>query len=108
MRIFQPDRYLNVDFAGKKILTISKPSGRPAAALTDIDIVEAAYEEDDPLKKEIDSFAAAVANRAAPEVSGEDGLRALEAAIMINDSMQSHAAFVEQAEAEIRASKGVA
>ena len=59
---------MNVDFAGKKILTISKPAGRPAAALSDIDIVEAAYGEDDPLKKEIDSFAAAVR-------SGEEQVR---------------------------------
>lgn len=108
MRIFQPDRYVNVDFAGKKILTISKASERPAASLSDIDIAEAAYQEDDPLNKELRSFAAAVANRTTPEVTGEDGLRALEAAIMINESMRSHAASVERADAEITASRGVA
>ena len=35
-----------------------------------------------------------VASRQKPAVSGEEGAKALEAAILLNESMRSHAAFV--------------
>ncbi len=108
MRIFQPECYVAVDFAGRMIRALSKPTGRPLSARSDIDVVEEAYEDDDPLQKEIDSFAVAVARRTAPAVTGDDGLRALEAAIMVNDSMRSHAAFVEQVDARHSVPTGVA
>jgi hypothetical protein len=37
-----------------------------------------------------------VAYRQKPAVSGEEGAKALEAAILLNESMRSHAAFVDE------------
>jgi len=37
-----------------------------------------------------------VASRQKPAVSGEEGAKALEAAILLNESMRSHAAFIDE------------
>lgn len=108
MRVFQSDRYITVDFAGRKICSISSRGGGPPSDLGDIDIVEEGYADDDPLQKEIEAFITAVVQRTPPVVSGEEGLRALKAAVMINDSMRSHAAFVEKAHARDRPVWGAA
>jgi predicted dehydrogenase len=108
MRIFEVDRYVTVDFVERKIRSISNPSGKPPATLSDVEVVDKAYAEDDPLQKEIDAFAVAAAGGGTPLVSGDDGKRALEAAIMVNDSMATHAAFVEQGQAGAKTSKGAA
>ena len=108
MRVFESDKYVTVDFADRKIRSISSPAGSPPSSLADIDVMEQGYADDDPLQKEIESFIAAVENRSAPVVSGEDGFRALRAAVMINDSMRAHAAFVEKAGSDTRPIRGVA
>jgi predicted dehydrogenase len=41
----------------------------------------------EPLKLELESFVSAVQTRSAPVVSGEDGLRALELAMTINEEI---------------------
>jgi len=108
MRIFEADRYVTVDFVERKIRSISNPSGKPPTTLSDVEVVDKAYSKDDPLQKEIDAFAVASAGGDAPLVSGDDGKRALEAAIMVNDSMAAHAAAVEQAQGLAKTSKGAA
>ena len=108
MRIFEADRYVTVDFVERKIRSISNPSGKPPTTLSDVEVLDKAYSEDDPLQKEIDAFAVASAGGGAPLVSGDDGKRALEAAIMVNDSMAAHAEFVRQAQAGAKTSKGAA
>ncbi len=108
MRIFESDRYITVDFVERKIRSISNPSGNPPTTLSDVEVVDKAYSEDDPLQKEIDAFAVAAAGGGTPLVSGDDGKRALEAAIMVNDSMAAHAAYVEGAQGGAKTSKGAA
>lgn len=108
MRIFQLDSCVIVDYGRRRICNISKPAGPPPKGPGDIDITEESYELDDPLQKEIDSFALAVAERGTPVVSGEDGLRAVRAAITINDSIRAHTAFVKEAYARHGESKGAA
>ena len=48
-------------------------------------IEERSYEQGDALKLEIESFLRAVRDGGPPVVTGEDGLRALEAAIRITE-----------------------
>ena len=108
MRIFEADRYVSVDFIDRKIRSISNPSGKPPTELADVDLVEKSYSEDDPLQKEIDAFAIAAAGGDAPLVTGDDGKRALEAAIMVNESMAEHAAFVAEGQGSRESSKGAA
>ncbi len=55
-------------------------------------VEEEAFDEGDALEREIAAFVAAVSTGTAPLVTGEDGLRALEVATMINRSMAAHRA----------------
>jgi len=60
----------------------------------DVDIKEEVYEEGDALEREINAFLTSVIEGTPPLVSGEDGLRALEAALKVNESLREHAEFV--------------
>ncbi|MEE9299648.1 MAG: Gfo/Idh/MocA family oxidoreductase [Alphaproteobacteria bacterium] len=94
MRIFQPDSYIVVDFSARNLSIMTKGAGVAPSGLPNITIEQETYEESDALEREIAAFVQAVANNAPPLVSGEDGLRALQAAIMINQSLESHREFV--------------
>ncbi len=101
MRVFETDTYVTVDFDHRTIKTVRKASARlPPVEITDED-----YREGDPLARELEAFLSAVLARSEPLVSGEDGLEALKAALLVNESLQAHAAFVNQAGAQASASK---
>lgn len=99
MRIFQGDAYFTIDFDAGRVRAIRKgSSGRELMpGVPDVDIKEEVYEEGDALEREVNAFLGAVIEGTAPMVSGEDGLRALEAALRVNDSLRDHAAFVAEA-----------
>lgn len=102
MRIFQPDAYISVDFEKRAIRTVRKGTGTsPFPGVPPVAISERDYSEGDPLEREITAFVAAVRARRAPMVSGEDGLRALDAAIQVTESLRGHAAFVESVTREL-------
>jgi predicted dehydrogenase len=96
MRIFEPHQYVAVDFDRRTIRTVCKGPGRFSPEAPNIEIAEKDYQEGDPLEREIDAFLRSVASRRKPIVSGEEGAEALEAAILVNDSLRSHAAFVDK------------
>ena len=52
-----------------------------------VEAEEQSFEQGDALKNEIEAFLAAIANGTPPVVSGEDGRRALETALMINKKL---------------------
>jgi len=95
MRIFEPDQYLAVDFDQRTIRTISKAPGGLSPGIPNIETKEEGYQEGDNLKREIDAFLYSVASREKPIISGEEGAETLEAAILVTESLRSHAAFVE-------------
>ncbi len=97
MRIFQDDAYLTVDFDQRTIRVIRKKAGELAPGIPNVEIEDRVYEDGDPLAAEIASFIAAIQGGTPPLVSGEDGLRALEGAIRVNDALKEHAAFVARA-----------
>ena len=78
LRFFQPHDYISVDTATQTGVIVSLRMGR---------VIERKLEPvtGEPLKIELESFVRCVQARSAPVVSGEDGLRALELAIQIND-----------------------
>ena len=90
MRIFQSDAYIAVDFDKRKTRIIGKKSAGPVAGFSDVDMEEESYEEVDVLEREIEAFIAAVKDGTPPMVSGEDGLRALEAAMSVADSLRAN------------------
>ena len=103
MRLFQPSAYISIDFLqGLSEIFRLEPAGAPGSAapvvLGRIDLGERqqqiVYErpsppEGDPLQLELASFVHAARSGSRPPVSGEDGRRALEVAIAINDKIQS-------------------
>ncbi len=54
------------------------------------------YRDSDLLKREIDTFLRSVASRQEPVVFGEEGVKTVRAAILVNNSLRSHAAIVNE------------
>lgn len=96
-RVFGPDCYVSVDSRDRYALLVRKSAGfsadavaaaagsaDPQAAFRDLlQIEELTLEEDEPLRAELADFVAAVRERRPPKVTGEDGLRAVEAARLV-------------------------
>jgi predicted dehydrogenase len=85
LRLFQDDAYISIDLQQKVITIVRKPPEDAGSALGQVILEERSYEQGDALKLEIESFLAAIRDGSAPAVSGEDGLRALDAAIRITE-----------------------
>ncbi len=97
MRIFQADAYMTVDHDAETMRTIWRTgdsgSGGPKIEFDDATV----RTETDALEREIDAFLDAAIGGAEVAVSGEEGLRALDAAIRVNESVRAHAEFVNEA-----------
>ncbi len=87
MRIFQPDAYITLDFQNKKVAVLRKGEGEMFPGVPNVLIDEQTFDQGDALKSEIASFLDAIEHGTKPEVSGEDGKRALETALMINKKL---------------------
>jgi len=85
LRLFQDDAYISIDLQQKVITIVRKPPEDAGTAPGQVILEERSYEQGDALKLEIESFLAAIRDGSAPAVSGEDGLRALDAAIRITE-----------------------
>jgi predicted dehydrogenase len=86
IRIFQRDAYLSVDYAAQEVERWRLVKGSGAMPAIDGGKLEIAHEE--PLKRELADFVAAVRENRAPGVTGADGLRAIALAQRITDEMQ--------------------
>ncbi len=100
-RVFGPDCYVSVDSQDRYALLVQKSdqfhpeaisaatkSENPAAAFQDLlHTEELQLDDDEPLRAELCAFAEAVANGTEHPVSGQDGLRAVETAFRIRESL---------------------
>jgi len=86
IRIFQRDAYLSVDYAAQEVERWRLVKGNGAMPAIDGGKLEVVQEE--PLKRELADFVAAVQEKRAPGVTGADGLRAIELAQRITDEMK--------------------
>jgi predicted dehydrogenase len=78
IRIFQPDSYLSVDSALQELVHFRLDrSGAGAARIVQ---VPSEVEKDEPLRRELMDFVAAVGEGRSPLVGGQEGLAALELA----------------------------
>jgi predicted dehydrogenase len=88
IRIFQPDSYVSIDYAGKSLKVYKKKEGKDKiSSLFDIDIVKPKLPSEEPLFYELDNFLLSVIEGKKPLVSGEQGRDAVELALDILKNM---------------------
>jgi predicted dehydrogenase len=80
LRFFQPHDYISIDTAAQTGTIVSLRMGRVSERKLEPTPSE-------PLRLELESFLNCVRTRSAPVVSGEDGYRALELAMRINEAI---------------------
>jgi predicted dehydrogenase len=89
IRFFQQDAYISIDYAAQEVegyRLVRRDGQRP-----DIQGGQLPVTREEPLKRELEDFVAAVRDRRPPLVTGEDGLRALTLAQKIADKIETHA-----------------
>jgi predicted dehydrogenase len=85
IRFFQPESYVAIDYAAQEVEVwrlVRQPAGMPTIEGGPVAVVS-----NEPLKCELDDFVDAIRNRRAPQVTGEDGRRALALAQEISEQM---------------------
>jgi predicted dehydrogenase len=88
MKIFEENSYASVDFLNKKIKIMRRRRGPRQDIALESDEVPFALV--DSLQEEIASFVRSVRTGSRPEVTGEDGCRALAAALRVVASLQAN------------------
>ena len=94
LRFFQPNDYVSIDYASREVSIASLMPPEPGDDRPRIAARALPTDDVEPLKAEISSFLAAVRGEHPPVVSGDDGRRALRAAVEILESIRSHAAKI--------------
>jgi len=88
IRIFQPDAYISVDYAGKSARIFKKKDGvEKMTSLLDIDIKKPKIPSNEPLFYELDNFLNNIIEGKKPIVAGEQGRDAVELALNILKNM---------------------
>ena len=85
MRIFQPDAYISIDFQNRKLFVARKEGMTPSGPSISVD--DKTLDAGDAIMDEIRSFLHSIVSGAPPKVTGEDGRKALEIAIMITNQL---------------------
>lgn len=88
IRIFQADAYISIDYQTRTIEIFRKDGeGVPVPGLPNVCAEQKSFDQGDALLAEIGDFIASVRDGRPPLVSGEDGKRALELALEINQKL---------------------
>ena len=104
LRFFQPHQYVSVDYSRQDVLVLTignltpdseepdpfNPASAAASALPGITPFKPAVESQEPLRAELISFLRAVRERSTPEVTLEDGRRALAVATQVVEAIAEH------------------
>ncbi|HTV65874.1 MAG TPA: Gfo/Idh/MocA family oxidoreductase [Bryocella sp.] len=105
LRFFQPNQYVSLDYSRQDVLVLSveetpadalgldpfNPASVAASAFPSISPHKPTIEQQEPLRAELRSFLRAVRDRSTPEVTLEDGGRALAVAMEILQGIADHA-----------------
>lgn len=91
MRIFDSQAYVSVDFHNRVLSTYRKGEGESHPGVAEIVGEQQSFDNNDALKLEIIAFLDAIEHGTPVAVSGEDGRRALAAAIQITELLREHA-----------------
>ncbi|MBI1874006.1 MAG: Gfo/Idh/MocA family oxidoreductase [Acidobacteria bacterium] len=85
IRLFQPETYVSIDYGSQELEVwrlVQSPGQRPAIQGGRVDV-----KQDEPLKRELEDFVRSVRNGSSPEVTGQDGRRAVALAEQITARM---------------------
>ncbi len=88
MRIFQHNAYISIDFHNRVLNVYKKGTKEMHPGIPEIISEESTYENNDALNLEIIAFLDSIQNGTPVIVSGEDGRRALDAAIKISSLLK--------------------
>jgi predicted dehydrogenase len=88
IRLFQSDAYISIDYQNCNIAIFRKEAGGSSLpGLPDIGMKTETFDKRDALLDEIKAFIRSISDHDAPVVSAEDGRKALDTAIKINQSL---------------------
>ena len=94
LRFFQPGQYVSVDYGRQEVLVFSVGQDGESAGIPSVNpqirMAKPPVTQEEPLHAELKSFLHAVAGRSRPEVSLEDGRRALALALEIVAAIRKH------------------
>ena len=104
IRFFQPHQYVSLDYSRQDVLVLNveephpdalgvdpfNPASVAASAFPSISAYKPKVEQQEPLRAEVSSFLRAVRDRSVPEVTLEDGRRALALATQILEGISEH------------------
>ena len=95
IRIFQHDAYLSIDLQNRKYTVHRKGEEEMFPGIPEITQEERVFAQSDAIKAEIEAFLLSISSGAPVAVTGEDGMRALETAIIITDSLTKRLELVK-------------
>lgn len=90
MLVFQEDAYISVDFQNRKSAIYRKGEGESAPGVPAVSINEIDVPQSDQILAEIKAFIDSVKTRKTPVVTGADGMKALEIALLIEDKIREN------------------
>jgi len=88
IRIFQHESYLSIDLVGQRMAVFTLGPGASEDPMSRIRVQELELDRQDALELEIRAFLEAVRTRKDPPVTGEEGRRALEVALLILEQIR--------------------
>ena len=88
LRLFQADAYISIDFGASEITLVRREGPADGASPPQIRSEKLDFDAGDALLAQDRAFARAVAERSEPVVGGEDGYRALDLALRVQESME--------------------
>ena len=94
MKVFQKDACITVDFQNRKATVYSKGNVFAADGTPEVQIESLDVPQQDQILAEIESFIAAIATGTKASVTGEDGMRALELALMVEEQISLNLAIL--------------
>jgi predicted dehydrogenase len=89
-RVFQGDAYFSIDFDQRQVRVCRREAGHDGRPPS-LSFEQLVVAEGDALANEIGAFVQAVRARETPPVTGWDGLRALEVAYVVRESVETEA-----------------
>lgn len=95
MRIFQEDAYISVDFQNRKASICRKGDGESSPGVPAVSVEEIDVPQKDQILAEIQAFIDSVLTGKPPVVSGVDGMKALETALLIEEKILENIALLK-------------